>query len=393
MKRNKVLHAGTVLLIAFCVAVSCAVIYLFIGCMGKIPGMESIIANPLSWIGQILLIILALNIIFWTGIIMVYTTSIQLGIKTRVWGIILGWIPIAHLIMLGKIIKITSDEYRFEKEKYELNESRKNDMICRTKYPILLVHGVFFRDFKHLNYWGRIPDELIKNGATIFYGEHNSAASVDNSALELEAKIKEIVEKTGCEKVNIIAHSKGGLDSRTAASKTEAGKYIASITTINTPHRGCEFADYLLTKIPIKQQNFIASTYEKAAAKLGDINPRFLEACHDLTFKNCRERNMVVKDVEGIFYQSYGAKLNSLTSGQFPLNMTYELVKYFDGPNDGLVGEKSFPWGSKYQFLTVTGKRGISHGDMIDLNRQNIPGFDVREFYVNIVSDLKNKGL
>jgi triacylglycerol lipase len=30
---------------------------------------------------------------------------------------------------------------------------------------------------------------------------------------------------------------------------------------------------------------------------------------------------------------------------------------------------------------------------MIDLNRTNIPGFDVREFYVELVSDLKNRGL
>ena len=38
------------------------------------------------------------------------------------------------------------------------------------------------------------------------------------------------------------------------------------------------------------------------------------------------------------------------------------------------------------------GRRGISHGDMIDLNRQNIRGFDVREFYVSLVRDLKSQG-
>ena len=27
---------------------------------------------------------------------------------------------------------------------------------CRTKYPILLVHGVFYRK----DYWGRIPEAL-----------------------------------------------------------------------------------------------------------------------------------------------------------------------------------------------------------------------------------------
>ena len=43
--------------------------------------------------------------------------------------------------------------------------------------------------------------------------------------------------------------------------------------------------------------------------------------------------------------------------------------------------------------MTNGKKRGISHGDMIDLNRENIEGFDVREFYVGLVSELKAKGL
>ena len=67
-------------------------------------------------------------------------------------------------------------------------------------------------------------------------------------------------------------------------------------------------------------------------------------------------------------------------------------MKYFDGPNDGLVGEKSFAWGQKYEFITTAGTRGISHADMIDLNKENIPGFDVREFFVQVVADLKNRG-
>ena len=30
---------------------------------------------------------------------------------------------------------------------------------------------------------------------------------------------------------------------------------------------------------------------------------------------------------------------------------------------------------------------------MIDLNRENIEGFDVREFYVKLAADLKDRGL
>lgn len=115
-------------------------------------------------------------------------------------------------------------------------------------------------------------------------------------------------------------------------------------------------------------------------------------AVYDLTFANCKRFNEEVQDDPKIYYQSYGSKLNRPVSGRFPLNMTYPLVRHFDGPNDGLVGEKSFAWGEKYEFLETKGIRGISHGDMIDLNRENIKGFDIREFYVQLVADLKNRG-
>lgn len=327
------------------------------------------------------------------GLIMVYTTSIQLGIKWRILGIVFCFIPIINTCILLKILFIVSKEIRFETNKMKLNNTRKEQQICKTKYPILLVHGVFFRDYKYFNYWGRIPKELEKNGATIYYGNHSSALSVEDSAKELIKRIEEIIKESGCEKVNIIAHSKGGLDARMAIIDSKVSNSVASLTTINTPHRGCEFADYLLTKIPEKQKDTIATIYNNSAQKLGDSKSDFLSAVNDLTYKKCKQRNSILFDNPNIFYQSVGSKLNKSTSGQFPLNFTHKLVKYFDGENDGLVGEKSFAWGEKYTYLTTKGKRGISHGDVIDLNRENFKGFDVREFYVQLVSDLRERGL
>lgn len=94
-----------------------------------------------------------------------------------------------------------------------------------------------------------------------------------------------------------------------------------------------------------------------------------------------------------IFCQSIGSKLNCAASGKFPLNFTYKLAEYFEGANDGLVAEPSFPWGENYHLITVNGSRGVSHGDVVDLNRENIREFDVREFYVKLVSNLKARGL
>ena len=147
-----------------------------------------------------------------------------------------------------------------------------------------------------------------------------------------------------------------------------------------------------ISKIGQSHQQRVAKMYEAALRRMGDPDPDFIAAVTDLTHSACEKLNAEMPDPEGIFCQSFGSKLNRPGSGRFPLNFSTLLVGHFDGPNDGLVGEKSFSWGSEYQFLTTTGKRGISHGDVIDLNRENIDGFDVREFFVGIVSDLKNKG-
>lgn len=344
------------------------------------------------WIVSAAVCTVSLNIIFWLGMILVYLMSFQMGVRHRVVGLLLGLVPIANIVMLFKIIRIADGELNFEVRRKKLNKQRKAEQICAVKYPILFVHGVFFRDFKHLNYWGRIPADLEENGARIFYGEQNSASSVMESGRELCERIKTIVEQTGCEKVNIIAHSKGGLDSR-AAIALGAAPYVASLTTINTPHRGCLFADYLLSKAPAALKSKVAKGYNIAASGLGDKDPDFLAAVSDLTAERCKELDGVLDVPEGIYTRSVASKMDKPTGGKFPLNFTYLLANHFDGDCDGLVAVENARFGEDFTLLTPKHGRGISHGDMIDLNRENIPGFDVREFYVDIVSGLRRRGL
>ncbi len=380
------LSYGNSLLKAFLISVFPTVIWhivlLFLNCSGF----------WFMWCISVLISIAALCLIFWTGMILVYALSVQLGIRHRTVGILLGFVPIANIIMLVKIIRTTSAEVSFEAERDRLNSERESKAICKTRYPILLVHGVFFRDFKHINYWGRIPADLIANGAEIYYGEQNSASSVADSGKELYRRIETIVKESGCEKVNIIAHSKGGLDSR-AAIANGAAPYIASLTTINTPHRGCQFADYLLNAAPEGLKRKVSAAYNLAAAGLGDKDPDFIAAVTDLTAKRCAEMDSELAVPDGIFTQSVASKMGKPTGGKFPLNFTYLIADRFDGDGDGLVSVESARWGENFTMLAPKRKRGISHGDMIDLNRENIPGFDVREFYVQLVSDLRERGL
>lgn len=384
--RLRACRRGSDLLILFCVSTAASTVYLLAE-VGQLFGGET-----KTWLLHLLNVFLVEAVVFWNGMIRVYLASKQLGVKWRLLGLLCGFVPVVNLVVLYHIIRITGYEAKLEGEKLLQNERRRGERVCATKYPILLVHGVFFRDFKYLNYWGRIPAELEKNGAVIYYGNHQSADSVEGSAGELAGRIRQITEETGYGKVNIIAHSKGGLDCRYALSELGIEDRVASLTTINTPHRGCLFADYLLEKIPKEIQAAAADTYNKAVRVLGDKDPDFMAAVRDLTESAALERNRHIKDAPGVYCQSVGSRCRRARNGRFPLNVTYPLVKRFDGENDGLVSTDSFPWGESFQLVTVKGRRGVSHGDMIDLNRENIRGFDVREFYVNLVADLKRRG-
>lgn len=337
--------------------------------------------------------VIASSVVFWNGIICVYCTSTQMGIKWRAIGVLCCMTPILNLIVLTRIIKVTSDEVEFEIKKEQVLGDPALSELCKTKYPLVLVHGVFFRDSKLFNYWGRIPRTLKLHGATIYYGQHQSALPVKESARELASRIKFIVERSGCEKVNIIAHSKGGLDCRYAISEFGLAPYVASLTTVSTPHRGCLFADKLLDTIPQSIKDKVAAAYNVTLTALGDECPDFLAAVNDLTAAACKKRNELLSFPDEIYSQSVGSVMEHPKSGRFPLNLSYRYVKNYDGENDGLVGESSFAWGEKYTLLRCKGKRGISHGDMIDLNRENIRDFDVCEFYVDLIRDLRNRGL
>lgn len=336
--------------------------------------------------------LIMLFMLFCAGMGRCFFTSVQLGIARRLLLICCAMIPILNIIVLIRMIGVMNDECLAESDMLELDAARAENEICKTKYPLLLIHGVFFRDFRFRNYWGRITASLKRNGAVFYVGNQQSALSAYDTGREIAERIKQIVEETGCEKVNIIAHSKGGIDARCAISMHGADKYVASLTTVCSPHRGCNFADYLLGKASEKFRRSIADKYNSAMKMLGDTSPDFLSAVTDLTASGCEKINEVCPDAQGVYYQSVGSKNNGFAGGKFPLNLSYLLVKYFDGANDGLVSVDSMKWGEKFIFLETSGKRGISHGDVIDLNRENIKDFDVREFYVKLVSDLKDMG-
>lgn len=327
------------------------------------------------------------------GVLRLLATSAQVKVSRKILLLMVWGFPIVNLILIHQACRTALLECEMETQLTEINQARKESQVCQTRYPVLMVHGVFFRDWHYFNYWGRIPKELIRNGAVVYYGKQQSALAVKDSAEELKRQILEIVAETGCGKVNIIAHSKGGLDSRYAISCLGMAPYVASLTTINTPHYGCRWVDDVLEKLPEKLVKWVAGRYNKIFRRLGDSQPDFYSSVCQLTESFAQRFNEEVKNQDGILYQSVMSKMDSASCAGFPLNISYRIINKLQRcQNDGLVPLESGIWGEYLGLLQVAGRRGISHGDMIDLFRENIKNFDVRNFYVELICELKRKG-
>ncbi|MCL1848038.1 MAG: triacylglycerol lipase [Coriobacteriia bacterium] len=372
-------------------AVVCATIVLIV--FPIIGFMHVIDSAPATWVLNSFVAILVLGIVYLNGALRIALCSQQVALLFKVLLFTLCWVPVVNLLIFFAVYIPAHNEYRFGLFKYKRNLARQDQRVCGTRYPLLLVHGIFFRDWKLLNYWGRIPDELIANGATVYYGHQQSSASVESCARELAAQIMQIVKTSPHEKVNIIAHSKGGLDARFAVSSLGMDQYVASVTTISTPHQGCRFARKALENLPDALTSQVSRQYEKVFTLLGDKQPDFFGGVSELTDKVCADLNGRLPNKGGVLYQSVGTRMLNARSAGPPLNLGFEIVKTLDGDNDGLVAVRSMPWGESFQLVEPVGKRGISHADVIDQTRKDIKDFDVCELYVQIVQRLKERGL
>ena len=228
-------------------------------------------------------------------------------------------------------------------------------------FPIILAHGVCRFDkvwcdsldidnnddpkLDNMHYFKGVRTMLKQNGFTAYHSSVSWAADVNTRAEDLRKNILKILETEDFEKVNIIAHSMGGLDVRHMLFNDRlSGKIhnrIASVTTISTPHEGSPFAawgtDNLPHVIPIAQ-------------KLGlDLN-----AFKDLRTDICREFNSSTEVIDfekqcekQIKFQTYAGR-QEFWSVFDSLKLSFYIIEKKEGDNDGLVSVESAKWRDRY---------------------------------------------
>lgn len=138
----------------------------------------------------------------------------------------------------------------------------------KTKYPIVLVHGIFgFDDVIGIDYFYRIPQALSRDGARVYVAAVSSANSSELRGEQLLVQVKQILALTGAEKVNLFGHSQGAQTVRYVASVSP--ELVASVTSIGGVNWGSPVADIIRDKVP---EGSVTETFAASVANaLGTI--------------------------------------------------------------------------------------------------------------------------
>ncbi|MGF1467919.1 MAG: lipase family alpha/beta hydrolase [Sandaracinaceae bacterium] len=244
----------------------------------------------------------------------------------------------------------------------------------RTRYPVLLVHGVMGFDQvtvrgKSYAYFRGVEEHLEALGTDV-----RSVRLPSLSSVEVRARaLAEIVERTAAPKVNLVAHSMGGLDARYAIARHGLASRVASLVTIGTPHRGTPLADAgtrLLDRLGLRA----------ILRRIGST----IDAFDDLTSERTSRLNEELLDVRSVFYGSVIARVPPSGPTHPLLRPTHRYLAGRAGDNDGLVPAASQAWGEVILEIEVDHWAQVGWSVSSDV--------DARDVYAAIVRELKARG-
>src|ERR671933_1312082 len=108
--------------------------------------------------------------------------------------------------------------------------------------PVLLVHGLA----EDGSVWKKWEDLLKKDGVQFytitFQKSDDKCGAAIAHATELGERIQAIKNQTGSDRVNIVGHSKGGIDARVYLAN--GTKDVANLIMIGTPNAGSPPAQF-----------------------------------------------------------------------------------------------------------------------------------------------------
>ena len=261
----------------------------------------------------------------------------------------------------------------------------------KTRYPIVLVHGLGMKDTFFMKSWGWIDRILRVQGYTVYKSNVDGFGTVESNAKQLKEEIGKILEETGAEKVNIIAHSKGGLDAKYMIQQMDMAKQVASLTTLCTPHKGSPIASFVM-RFPRAAVKYAAFWVNLAYRILGDKTPDSFTACEELKRTESLEEE-TVNVADGVLCQSFSAAIRpGEDAADFVMTIPMMFSRFIEKGRitDGLVPRDSAIFG-KYRGDCVDGS--ISHTEIVDFMVRDKKRDKIFAFYSALCEELANAGL
>lgn len=255
-----------------------------------------------------------------------------------------------------------------------------------TKYPVVLVHGMITKDFRFLHAFRCIADFLRQQNITVYITNQDGVGAVSTNAQQLKDEILEILQKEHCDKVNLIAHSKGGVDARYMISCLNMAEHIATLTTLSTPHHGSGLSARLL-KMPHFMAKCIAGFSNITFRLLGDKQPDLYQLGLDMTPEAMEQFNETCPNHPSVYYQSFSSTAPDKKA--FLRHIPYQISRHCEQDDtDGMVSVSSSKWGN-YRG-SVGGN--IDHFQMVGTYGSKKKLMGVGLFYLHIVQELQSMG-
>lgn len=250
---------------------------------------------------------------------------------------------------------------------------------------MILMHG--FGAFLHLLApvsLNPLIGSLNANGILVFAPRVEPYSPVAVRVRAWKRSITDILRSTDCPFVHLIAYSSGGLDARYLISCEGGSEFVASLTTISTPHRGSSVAVSVLSQPDLIRKGLVGvadwmgrrvnTAPSDAARAIEQLTPEYIQD----------EFNPNVKDNPEVRYASWAGRAGFGT--ETPINPllrpTNRLLYESEGVNDGIVSVRSATW---------TGFKGTieaDHGRQIGIKAWN-GDFEPARFILSIAQGLE----
>jgi triacylglycerol lipase len=293
-----------------------------------------------------------------------------------------------------------------------------------TRYPIVFAHG----NAATAKHWGFVGVErALRNDGHVIQEStvpiHSVEVRAEYLAQAVDQAMASCQQSKQCDgsKVNIIAHSLGGVDARLVAAMPRFAGKIASISTIATPHRGTSVANVLLQLTTegfrgalSKAVGFWAKSF--IPAELPNVNGTAIWT--SMSTNGAAKINRSYPDRADVFYQSWAGisytaarqstaqKLQAQSACEGKILGTAGRNDWLDprmigaseilagasnAASDGLVPVTSAKWGQFNGCIPADHMDQVGRAD--DTNADRRTGFEHVRFFRNIAFGLAARGL